>query len=207
MSSRIIEKILEYSRRIFFEEISPKFNKELLKTLMDFLYIIFEKITIKFNFISLNYVKLYSDLVNKEIQMTEVNSKDNILIIGCGTIPSTSILISEKTKAKVVGIDKDKNAIKNANLFLSNINNNKIILKHADGLKYPVNKFDIIMILYGVKNLEGIFDKLYKEVKPDTKIIIRLNEKINKKYFKNFHIIKQIKSKYLGEVYSYLLKK
>lgn len=207
MSNRIINKILEYSRWIFYEEISPKFNKELLKKPMDFLYILFEKIAIKFNFISLNYVKLYSDLVNREIQMTEINSKDIILVIGCGTIPSTSILISEKTKAEVVGIDKDKNAIKNAKIFLSNIKYDKIILKHADGSKYPINKFSVIMILYGVKNIDEIFNHLYKEVKPETKIIIRLNEKINKKYFKNFHIIKKIESRYLGQVYSYLLKK
>jgi len=201
MTSRFIDKIMEYSRRMFYEEISPKFNKELLKGLMDFSYIIFEKIALKFNFISLNYLKLYSDLVNKEIQMTEINSKDNILIIGCGTIPSTSILISKKTNANVVGIDKDKKAIKNANKFLTNINYKKIKLEHANGSKYPIKKFNIIMILYGVKNLDEIFNYLNKEISQDTKIIIRLNEKIDKYYFQNFQIEKQIESKYLGQVY------
>ena len=207
MTSRIIDKIMEYSRKIFYEEISPKFNKELLKGLMDFLYVLFEKIALKFSFISLNYLQLYSDIVEREIQMTEINSKDNILIIGCGTIPSTSILISEKTNANVVGIDKDKNAIINANKFLSNINYKKIKLEHANGSKYPIKKFNIIMILYGIKNLDEIFNNLYKEVNTDTRIIIRLNEKIKSDYFKNFQIEKQIESKYLGQVYSYLIKK
>ena len=126
MLNKSVNKILKYSRRLFYELISPKFKKDLLKEVMDFSYILFEKIAIKFNIISMNYIKLYSDIVQKEIEIAEINSKDSVIIIGCGTLPSTSILISMKTEANIVAIDKDINAIKRANIFLSNIQNNKI---------------------------------------------------------------------------------
>jgi precorrin-6B methylase 2 len=207
MSDRITKKILKFSRKIFFEDISPKFRKDLLKGIMDYSYILFEKIAIKFNIISLSYLNLYSDIVDKEIKMAEINLNDKILVIGCGAIPSTSILISKKTNAKIIAIDKDFNAIDKAKTFLSNIDYNEIELEYANGLNYDVNKFNVIFILYGVKNLNEVLIYLYKKIKNDTKIIVRLNEEKNKNIFYKFHILKKVKSKYLGQVYSYLLKK
>jgi precorrin-6B methylase 2 len=207
MSDRITNKILKFSRKVFFEDISPKFRKDLLKGIMDFSYILFEKIAIKFNIISLSYLNLYSDIVDKEIKMAEINLNDKILVIGCGAIPSTSILISKKTNAKIIAIDKDFNAIDKAKTFLSNIDYNEIELEYANGLNYDVNKFNVIFILYGVKNLNEVLIYLYKKIKNDTKIIVRLNEEKNKNIFYKFHILKKVKSKYLGQVYSYLLKK
>lgn len=207
MSDRITNKILKFSRKVFYEDISPKFRKDLLKGIMDYSYILFEKIAIKFNIISLSYLNLYSDIVDKEIKMAEINLNDKILVIGCGAIPSTSILISKKTNAKIIAIDKDFNAIDEAKTFLSNIDYNELELEYANGLNYDVNKFNVIFILYGVKNLNEILIYLYKKIKNDTKIIVRLNEEKNKNIFYKFHILKKVKSKYLGQVYSYLLKK
>jgi len=208
MNKNIIDKLLSYSRKIFYEKISPKYKKNQLKLIMDFLYVIFEKFAIKFNIISLNYLDLYAELVQKEIKMAKITSNDSILVIGCGTLPSTSLLIYEKTNAKVIAIDKDKNAIRGAKSFLSNIKiNDKIILKNADGLNYPLNDYDIIFVLYGVKKLEKIIDYLYKKANENAKIIIRANDQIDEKIFNKFKIINKIESKYLGEVNSYLIIK
>ena len=207
MLNKSITKILKYSRRFFYELISPNFKKDLLKGVMDFSYILFEKIAIKFNIISMNYIKLYLDIVQKEIKIAEINSKDSVIIIGCGTLPSTAILISMKTEANIVAIDKDIKAIKQANIFLSNIQNNKIRLEHANGLNFPINKYDVIMILYGVKNLKQIFNYLYQNMKSDSRLIVRTNEEKNISYFGKFTIKGKVDSKYIGQIYSYLLKK
>jgi len=208
MKKKLVNKLFSYSREMFYEKISPKFKKNQLKVIIDFLYIIFEKIAIKFNIISLNYLDLYSDLVEKEIKMAKIKPNDSIFIIGCGSLPSTSLLIYKETNAKIVAIDKDKNAIKGAKKFLSNIQlNDKIIVKHANGLDYPLNDFNIIFVLYGVKNLKKILDHLYKKANDNAKIIIRTNDQIDVNIFKKFNIINQVESKYLGEVVSYLIKK
>jgi precorrin-6B methylase 2 len=208
MLDKFINKILSFSRNIFYEKISPKFKKNSLKEIIDFSYVIFEKIAINFNIISLNYLNLYKELVQKEIKMAKITNSDSIIVIGCGTLPSTPLLISMKTNAKIVAIDKDEKAIKRAKTFLSNINfDSKINLKHANGLDYPINDFDVIIISYGVKNIEKIFDYLFDNIRSDTRIIIRTNNEINNSFFKKFNIIGFVESKYLGEVYSYLIKK
>lgn len=208
MINKIVNRILSFSRILFYEKISPKFKKKSLKWLIDYSYVIFEKIAIKFNFISLNYMNLYEDIVRKEIEMAKIKSSDSIIVIGCGALPSTSILISLKTKAKIVALDKDKKAIIQAKNFLSNINmNEKIKLKHANGLDYPIEEFDVIILLYGVKNIVKIFNYLYNNIKSDTRIIVRTNNEVNINLFKNFKVITYVESKYLGQVYSYLITK
>jgi ubiquinone/menaquinone biosynthesis C-methylase UbiE len=208
MNKNITDKLLSYSREIFYEKISPKYKKNKLKLIMDFLYVIFEKFAIKFNIISLNYLDLYADLVRKEIEMAEITSNDSILVIGCGTLPSTSLLLYNETNAKIVAVDKDKNAINGAKKFLSNIQiTDKIILKHANGLDYPLNDFNVIFILYGVKYIEKIIDYLDKKANKNSKIIVRTNDQIDVKLFDKFNIINRVESKYLGEVNSYLISK
>lgn len=208
MIDKYFNKTLSFTRNIFYEKISPKFKKNSLKEIIDFLYVMFEKIAIKFNIISINYLNLYEEIVQKEIKMANIVKSDSIIVIGCGTLPSTPLLISMKTKAKVVAIDKDKKAIKGAKNFLSNINlKNTIKLIHANGLNYPINDFDVIIFLYGVKNLDKIIDNLYDKITSGKRIIIRTNNEINNSFFKRFNIISHVESKYLGEVNSYLIKK
>ena len=113
-----------------------------------------------------------------------------------------------KTNAKIIAIDKDKKAINEAKIFLSNKNmNSKIELKYANGLDYPLDEFDVIIILYGVKNLEKFFDYMYDNVKTDARIIVRPNNEMNDSFFKKFKVGKNVESKYLGQVKSYLIKK
>ena len=208
MIKNILNKILSYSREIFYEKISPKYKKNQLKGILDFLYVLFEKIAIKFNIISLNYLNLYAELVKKEIKMTKITSKDSVLIIGCGTLPSTSLLISIETKAKIVAIDKDKKAIEGAKTFLSNIQmKDKIILKYADGLDYPLDDFNVIFILYGVKNLEKIIGHLYLKANSNSKIIVRTFSRTALRPSRFREVVNRVESKYLGEVNSYFIKK
>jgi ubiquinone/menaquinone biosynthesis C-methylase UbiE len=208
MINKIVNRILSLSRILFYEEISPKFKKNSLKTFIDYSYIIFEKIAINFNIISLNYINLYRDIVQKEIKMARIKKSDTIIVIGCGTLPSTPILISEKTNAKIVALDKDRKAIDKAKIFLSNIHmDKKIKLIYANGLNYPIEKYDVIILLYGLKDIKKFFSYLYKNIKSNTKIIVRTNNEADINLFKNFKVIKHAESKYFGQVFSYLISK
>ena len=120
MTKNIIEKFLSYARFIFYEILSPNFNTASLKSFIDYAYIILEKIAYSFDILSSNYLQLYDELVEKEIKMAQISNKSNILIIGCGSLPATTILISIKTKANIISIDYDKKAIQKANNFIKN---------------------------------------------------------------------------------------
>lgn len=174
MAKRVIERFFSFARWIFFEEFSPKFNAVPFKNFVDFAYVIFEKIAYRFDIISSNYLKMYEEIVEKEIKMANISSEDSILVIGCGSLPVTSTLIAMKTKARIVSIDTDHKAILNATKFIKHNNLENIIkLEHVDGLNYPVEKFDVIYISYGVKQQKEIMIYLANKMKKGARIIFR----------------------------------
>lgn len=211
MSNKSIEKLLSFLQHTFFNKIGIKFRSSLLKNLMDFVFVIFEKIGHKYEIISSNYLKLYDEIVEGEINISKASSKDIILVVGCGSLPSTTALIAKKTKAEVIGIDKDPKAIADANRFVKNLNIKNIKIEHANGLNYSINKFDVIFLLFGLKHKEEILSNFAKNMKDNAKIIFRMPSDIkeeDKKKLLNKFIIKDCRrSKTLGSVDSYLLEK
>lgn len=215
MTHRLTDKIFSYSIHIFFEEISLKFQVEPFKNLMNILYIIFEIVACKFKILSENYLKLYDEIVEKEITIAKISPKDKILVIGGGSLPATPILIAKKTKANVISIDKDPNAIKNASKYLKNHNlDGKIKLKHADGKDFPIENFNVIFVSYGIKKNTKILEYLSKYIQYNTLIIYRstsdsINHIEKKKIYLStlFKIKDQIESMQFSKTYSFLLQK
>ena len=151
MPLNIAEKLFSFSKYIFFEVLSVKFRPGSAKTLIDFSYVIFEKVAAKFNIISSNYFKMYQELVDKEIKMVGISPEDKVIVIGCGSLPITAVLVAIKTKAHVIAIDKDEIAVKKAVNYIRNHHlEDKVEIEHADVEFYPLNKFDVIYLSYGV---------------------------------------------------------
>jgi precorrin-6B methylase 2 len=215
MLSKIIEKLLSWTQNILFENIGTKFHTNSLKNLMDRLFIFYEKISNKFSIISNNYLKMYQEIVEKEIKMANISSNDTVLIIGCGSLPATSILIAMKTNAKIVSIDKDHGAIKEASQYVKNIGFQKQIkFEQANGLYYPIRKFSVILVLYGVKQIKEILKYLVNNMNDKTRIIFRTITDENGKALggkidlsSTFLIKDKSRSRTIGPVDSFLLMK
>lgn len=174
MPRQITDRLFSFTRYIFFQVISVKFPPGSAKKFVDFLYVIFEKIAPKFDFISSNYLNMYQELVDKEIKMAGISSKDQVLVIGGGSLPITAVLIATKTKAHVVAIDKDRRAVTEANKYIKNHHLEKQIeIVCADGKEYLSNEFDVIFLTYGLKKKEDIFNSLLKNSKNNSRIIFR----------------------------------
>ena len=209
-----VERIFSFARRIFFDEISPKFRAAPFKGLIDYAYIIFEKFACTFELISKYYLQLYDELVEKEIKMANITVKDNVLVIGCGSLPATSVLNAMKSKAKTVSIDCDSKAVENACKFVKNIGlEGTIEIKYEDGLSYPVKDYDVIYVLYGVKQQKEILEYLAKNVNGKTRIVFRTTEDSFKNLVgrdfltKYFDIKKSLSSNSMYTVDSYLISK
>lgn len=211
MSNKRIENLLSFAQHTFFNKIGIKFRSSLLKIFMDFVFVIFEKIGYKYEIISSNYLKLYDEIVEGEINLSNASSKDIILVVGCGALPSTTALIATKTNAEVIAIDKDPKAVDEANRFVKNLNINNVKIENANGLNYTITKFDLIFLLFGLKHKEEILSNFAKDMKDSTRIIFRMPSDIkdeDKEKLLNKFIIKgSRRSKTLGSVDSYLLEK
>ena len=174
MPLKITERLFSFTRYIFFEGISVKFPPGSAKKLMDLLYVIFEKVTVKFDLISSSYLNMYQELVDKEIKMAGISSKDQVLVVGGGSLPITAVLIAMKKKSHVVVIDKDKKAVKDAvNYIIAHQLEDKVEIVCADANEYPSNNFDVIFLTYGLKKKEDIFNSLAKNFKNNSRIIFR----------------------------------
>lgn len=215
MKEKMAGIFFSFSSKIIFTEIGGKLRPGALKGFMDFAFSIFEKVAHNFKILSSNYLNLYEEIVENEIKLGDITSKDTVLVIGCGSLPSTAALIYKKTKASITGIDVDPKATKRAVAFLDNLHlKNKIKIDNADGLNYQLKNFDVILILYGVKKQKQIFEKLSKEMKKDARIILRCPSDTSDKIVEenieldSYFIVKDnVTSRSLGTVDSFLLLK
>jgi ubiquinone/menaquinone biosynthesis C-methylase UbiE len=208
--------LFSFAISIFYEHISPKFRTGSFKNFMDYAYVISEKIAVHFETFYMSYINVYQELVRKEVKISEISPKDSVLIIGSGSIPATSILVSKNSSSKnIVSIDYDKGAVKNAISFVNSSSFDKNLkFEHADGLKYPVGSFDVIFVLYGIRKQDEMLKYISENISNSSRVIFRTtNDSLvkflgGKDFLENYFKIQQtIISEKFSDTISFLLKK
>jgi precorrin-6B methylase 2 len=207
----MLKKVILFIHHIIFIEIGPKFPAGFLKVYIDRSISIFEKIANRFEILSNIYIYPYYDLVTKEIKTAKINPGSSILVIGCGAIPITSIILAEKTDSKITAIDTDSEVYILASHYIKKHNlHKKIKIKYTNDILYSVKDFDIIFISYGIKKERALMKHLYENIKENTKIIYRVSRDFeNKKnnLFELFKIEDKIRTDAFGPMDSYVLLK
>ena len=137
-------------------------------------------------------------------------------MIGSGTLPATPIIIVRKTNTKITAIDIDENAVKNSRKYIKNLNlEENINVVNGNGVNFSLIDFDIIFVLYGMKQQKEMIDHLSKNITQSTKVILRTILKEGKAIIDDvyldlseyFVIDKYVQSQCFGIVDSILLKK
>jgi precorrin-6B methylase 2 len=122
--------------------------------------------------------KLYNRTIGKEYRKEYENcaivSHSNILHIGCGAYPLTEMILASCTKGKIVGIDKnDQSVQRGQQVVKQNKLDHRIVLKHGDGLDFPVEEFDMVIISSCSQPKDKILKHLFEKMKSQTAIIVR----------------------------------
>jgi len=179
------------------------------RTILCYEYSFLELLSVKIKFFENLLIKWRTPVFLKEIKMASVTSKDKILHIGCGIFPTAAIVIAEKTKAQVVGIDNNKIALKFAKKFVEKKGLSDLIkIEFGDGTNYPLKDFDLIFISINVWPIESVLRHLSSNMKKDAKIVCRGEEKDKEKIFKNKFLkdLYSVEKKTINpKTYSYLL--
>jgi precorrin-6B methylase 2 len=215
MPHTILERKFSMLQTLIFKQIGNKLPTNSLKNIMDFGFVLIEKVGCKFEAISDLYLKLYNDIVTKEIAMAQISSQDSVLVIGSGSLPATPALIAQNTHAHVVSIDKDSTAVKEATQYVRSHHLKQFLTIHcADGLTYPVEQFTVIVVLYGVKQPAIVLKYLASRINQNARIILRMitdsHGDLTDKTIdlsQSFQIKDQVHSETLGSFDSFLLKK
>ena len=211
----IFSKLINYSKHLLYDELFPKFRPGNFKKIWDWLFVIFEKISYSFDVLSSSYINWYDDIVDCEINLAKISKKDHVLIIGCGSVPATSILVAMKTSSNIVSVDIDELAVDKAEKYAEDRGFvDKIKFKHVTDLKYLQEDYDVVFILFGVKKPQDLFEYLINNIDDKTRVIYRTttdkdDDITTKKQFlsKYFRINDFVLSNSWDRVYSFLLSK
>ena len=206
-----MEKFLLFAQKMFFNDVGKKFKPSSMKSFWDKIFIIFEKVIFNFPFFSSNYLKLYEEIVQDEIKLSNASADDKILVVGCGSLPATTALIALKTNANVLALDCDSKAIFAARQFIKDLDIKNIKVENIDGKDYSVKDFDVIFLLFGLTHQKEILTKYAQEMKKNARIIYRMPSDIkdiaDKKLNEYFKVAGCRRSKTMPAVDSYLLIK
>jgi len=172
----VSKKRSRISQTIFFflNDIGDKFNALALKRLVDYLFILSEKIIIHFPRFIKFYINYYDDIIDHEINIADISATSKTVHIGCGPIPSSSILLAQKTKGYVLGIDRDNHAVDHAKTLIAELSLSKHVdIKKAGALDTDFSSFDVILISQGIFPKEQILQQLSTNLTNNQIIILR----------------------------------
>lgn len=174
MKKRILGKRLENIFYILLNELSEKFDNKILRDISNFLFIIVEKIALKLdNFLNF-YIQYYDDMIEREIKLGSISNSDKLVNVGCGSIPASLILITQKTGANAVGIDKDRRVVEDARVFIDHLDlSDKIEIKNAEASDFVYQDFDVIVISHGVRPIDRFLRYLSDKIPKDSRVILR----------------------------------
>jgi threonine dehydrogenase-like Zn-dependent dehydrogenase len=149
-------------------------NAFALKFISDYMFIIVEKIIVKLPSLLLPYITYYEDIVDNEINLAEITREDTVLHIGCGPLPSTSLLVAQRTGAQTIGIEKNKLSVQDAQYCVHAVHQeNQIQIHHANALTYAMQSFHVIIISQGIEPRYEVLEHIANTMGPDNRVIFR----------------------------------
>ena len=133
----------------------------------------------------------------KEFSITPIPDNAKVLIIGCGSLPHTMIILGLEKKWKITGIDIDPKAVKKAKSMIKKYKlKGEIEIIQNNGLTVDLTGYDLIVVSYDVQPKDKMLERIIKDMDDKTLILYRTTwesfEKIygKEKIAKNVNILK-----------------
>jgi ubiquinone/menaquinone biosynthesis C-methylase UbiE len=127
--------------------------------------------------------------VNRIIEEGKIDSNSKILEIGCGT-GNYTVLVSERTNAKVYGLDQSEGMLKKAKSKNCNINFMKGNAVYLDS--FEEEKFDLVYmidVIHHIKDINTMFKNIFRILKNNGSVFIftdtheHIRNRLTTKYF------------------------
>jgi hypothetical protein len=168
------ESLISTVSAFFLKTIGRNMNAFALKFISDYLFIIVEKIIVKLPSLLQSYITYYEDIVDKEINLVKITKQDTVLHIGCGSIPSTSLLVTQKTGARTIGIDKNILSVQDAKYCVHAVHQeNHIQIHYANAQTYAMQFSNVIIVSQGIEPRYEVLEHIANTMEPDTRVIFR----------------------------------
>lgn len=144
------------------------------RKLLCYVFSFLEFFTVKNTLVYRFYTKWIGNIFSDECAMANVSSNETVLHIGCGSLPTMSILVAKNVHAKVIAIDNNMRTVQRAQRYINQQKLSDLItIKHGDGRSYPSETFDVIFIAINVTSIDAVFRHLASTSKPSVRIVCR----------------------------------
>lgn len=147
-----------------------------LKGIHDKIIFNLELILERSKFLSNLYTKFFTKMTLEEFSMAGIDplKNANVLVIGCGPVPHTLIILGKNTRWNIKGIDKDINAVERArNMIRENNLEDRVRVENEEGLNVDLKEYELIVIAYGVEPKEKVLERVLNEKPSNAKVIYR----------------------------------
>ncbi|WP_408954693.1 nicotianamine synthase family protein [Natroniella sp. ANB-PHB2] len=152
------------------------FSEKLLCIVEFFLKIVkkLEHVGNRFSFFRKLYCNLfYKKMIERELELAELNQTGRILHIGSGPLPLTAIILAENGY-DVTGIDNDPKAITVAQDLITELGlDSKIDFKLIEGMEVEVSDFDLILFSLHVIPKKEIVKEVLCQLQEGQRLIYR----------------------------------
>lgn len=126
------------------------------------------------------YVRLYRSVVDREIELGEIDETTRVLNVGCGAMPFTAALIARETGADVYGLDRDETVQSRAqrNLARAGVARNVEVVfgdgtsVGADGA-VPLEEIDVAVVAVQAEPKDDIVAHLRDLADGPDRIVVR----------------------------------
>lgn len=125
--------------------------------------------------------------VKNEILMVDWKGKNNVVMVGCGSLPQTVLCLYDNTKAEnIVGLDNNQESIYIAREMVKSINRvDRINLIHCDGLNYDYGNADLVYVANFIKPKTKVIDRIAETAKDGVNVIVRSPVSFGKMFYEN----------------------
>ena len=213
----VFERMLESLSTFIFQRMSEKIKPGAMKNIMDPIFAVSEKFAYEFSFLRERYLDMYHEMIDGELGLVSSLKDKRVLVIGSGSLPATAILFARRSEACVVGVDIDAKAVMWANKLVGRMgfDKNKLHFVVGDGLDVDLSGFDVVLLLYGIRQQKKMLKAAAKKLDDGACVIVRTTchgdaVRIDSEYVdlsEWFVVDGHVHSNTLGPIDSFCLKK
>jgi ribosomal protein L11 methylase PrmA len=140
-----------------------------------YFYTLLELLATRITFFEHLLMTWRTPVFTQEVDALHLTPSDKVLHLGCGSLPTASLLIAKKTQTKtIVGIDNNMIAVRLARGFIKRKHlTNTITIEYGNGAAFPIHDFDVIFIAINVWPLDAVLRHLATTMKPTARILCK----------------------------------
>lgn len=124
--------------------------------------------------IAQRYNNSIEDEYQKECSVCHLSPNSQVLHVGCGAYPLTEIVLAHCCQGRLVGIDRNPVVVRRAQEIIARQHlQDRISIHLGDGINYPVDGFDMILVSSCSLPKVQILEHLFTHAKHQCIIVVR----------------------------------